>query len=189
MIVGAPSKVSAVFSSLLNVELEQNVLITNALQEGSYSSYGKTPSYNVGQTPLYTGGRTPMHGSQTPLYECMFSLNYVLFYFYTKPKISIVLNVSCSYAAGSRTPAHYGSTTPVHDGSRTPGEAWNPSIMNTPARQSDIDSYNLDDSFNNMSNADYVPQTPGSSYASVDSSSSFSPFNSASPSSGYHSKL
>lgn len=73
--------------------------------------------------------------------------------------------------------------TPIHDGSRTPGP-WESSVANTPARQSDIDGYDMDN-FNSMSNVEYAPQTPGSNYGS--SVHSFSPYHSASPS-GYHSK-
>ncbi|XP_044014495.1 transcription elongation factor SPT5-like [Aphidius gifuensis] len=66
------------------------------------------------QTPLHGayGSKTPMYGSQTPMYD-----------------------------VGSRTP-HYGSMTPNHDGSRTPGQsgAWDPTVANTPARNSDFDN-------------------------------------------------
>lgn len=71
--------------------------------------------------------------------------------------------------------------TPIHDGSRTPAH-WESSVANTPARQSDVDGYELDNY--NSSNVEYAPQTPGSNYASSDHS--FSPYHTASPS-GYHS--
>lgn len=40
-------------------------------QDGSISSYSRTPSYGGSTTPMYgrDGSKTPMHGSQTPLYE------------------------------------------------------------------------------------------------------------------------
>ena len=39
-------------------------------QEGSFSSYSRTPAYGGSQTPLYReGSKTPMHGSQTPMYD------------------------------------------------------------------------------------------------------------------------
>jgi transcription elongation factor SPT5 len=127
---------------------------------------------------MYSGGRTPMHGSQTPLYDGKEYARDMTLQF-----VRTTVFDRCVFA-GSRTP-HYGGATPLHDGSRTPGaEAWNPSYTNTPARHSEIDGYTLDDSYHMSS--EYVPQTPGSNYASSDNS--YSPYNTASPSGGYHSE-
>lgn len=87
------------------------------------------------------------------------------------------------FSAGSRTP-HYGSMTPSHDGSRTPG-AWDPHITNTPAR-SEVDTYSLDEGFEQPSTGPYTPQTPGGMYGSEQS---YSPYQTSPSPTGYHSML
>lgn len=137
-------------------------------RSGSVTSYARTPTWAGSATPMYgnTGSRTPMYGSQTPQYE------------------------------GSRTP-HYGSMTPSHDGSATPGRqsAWDPTITNTPARNSEFDEYSYDDASpspaynpgtpgyqSDAGQGPYTPQTPGTVYSS---DHNYSPYQAEPSPSGY----
>lgn len=72
--------------------------------------------------------------------------------------------------AGGRTP-HYGGggQTPNYEGNRTPGHssAWDPSITNTPARQTPLDQEGLFDDGPEPSPLGQMPPTPGSANPST----------------------
>lgn len=107
---------------LVHLNLLCMVIIIFLLQDGSISSYAKTPLHSGSQTPLYkdTGNKTPMHDSE--------------FIFHLYKADTECKHDKCVYfTGGSRTPLHYGSMTPLHDGSRTPNASseWDPTVSNT----------------------------------------------------------
>lgn len=168
-IVKDATKVTArieLHSSCQTISVDRNHIADVGVptKDGSFSSYARTPAYGS-QTPSYAGSKTPLHGSMTPMQD-----------------------------VGSRTP-HYGSMTPTHDGSRTPLQgpnAWDPNILNTPARpDSGSDSYSIDDGASPrhnpgtpgyQMNGPYTPQTPGTMYGS---DHTYSPYQSSPSPSGY----
>ncbi|XP_001600437.1 transcription elongation factor SPT5-like [Nasonia vitripennis] len=113
----------------------------------TYSAGGRTPMYGARQD----GSKTPMHGSQTPMQGAQTPM----------------------YDTGSRTP-YYGSITPSHsEGGNTPRNtgAWDPTVANTPARNSE---YDLDD-------PDDAPSASPMYQESQSSNSMYDPDPSASP--------
>lgn len=57
------------FYKLFIMDVNRDIVYID--QDGSISSYNRTPGYGGAATPMYgrDGSKTPMQGSQTPLYE------------------------------------------------------------------------------------------------------------------------
>lgn len=130
----------------ISVDRNRVAVLGQKGKDGSTTSYGRTPMYGS-QTPMYgSGSRTPLYGSQTPIHD------------------------------GSRTP-HYGSQTPLHEGSQTPGRsgAWDPSVSNTPMRQSDSDFSFDESSPSPQPYGSTIPSTPGYSPDTPQSGSHYNP--------------
>lgn len=115
-------------SSCQTISVDRNhiAVVGAPSKDGSITVYGRTPS----RTPF--GSQTPTYiGSKTPLHGS------------ATPQYD-----------GSRTP--HGSMTPSHDGSATPrANAWDPMVMNTPARNPEYE-YN-----DEQPSPSYNPNTPG----------------------------